>query len=304
MTAARAFEGVLPALITPFTADGSGVDEAALRALIERCIDAGVGGLVPNGSTGEFTALTSDERRAVVELTVEAAAGRVPTVAATGALTTAETVALSVHAERAGAAGVMIVPPFYGAPTWPELLAHISAVADRVDVPIMYYNIPSITGVSLTAERAADLARVGVSSLKDTGGDAVLQTELMQKQGEVPVLLNGWDTLTFAALAAGSRGVVWGAASFMPAECVALHRLLIEDLDLAAARQLWAKLWPICAFLESTSYAAAVKSACRSVGLVTGPVRGPLLDLSQPEAATLAGLLEAAGLDLRAATPA
>ena len=89
-------------------------------------------GLVPNGSTGEFTALTSDERRTVVELTIEAAAGRVPTVAATGALTTAETVELSVHAERAGAAGVMIVPPFYGAPTWPELLAHLSAVADRV----------------------------------------------------------------------------------------------------------------------------------------------------------------------------
>ena len=136
----------------------------------------------------------------------------------------------------------------------------------------------------------------GVVGLKDTGGDAVLQTELMQREGDVPVLLNGWDTLTFAALAAGSRGVVWGAASFMPAECVALHRLLIEELDLAAARELWSRLWPICAFLESTSYAAAVKSACRSVGLTTGPVRGPLLDLSEADAARLAGLLEAAGI--------
>jgi len=296
LTGSQGFEGVLPALITPFSADGSRVDAAALRALIERCIVAGVGGLVPNGSTGEFTALTSDERRSVVELTIEAAAGRVPTVAATGALTTAETVALSVHAEQAGAAGVMVVPPFYGAPTWPELLAHYAAVADRVSIPIMYYNIPAITGVTLTVERAADLARVGVSSLKDTGGDAVLQTELVQRQGHVPVLLNGWDTLTFAALAAGSRGVVWGAASFMPAECVALHRLLIEDLDLAGARDLWSRLWPICAFLESTSYAAAVKSACRSVGLTTGPVRGPLLELSTADAAHLAGLLEAAGV--------
>lgn len=296
MTGSQVFEGVLPALITPFTPDGSQVDAAALRALIERCIDAGVGGLVPNGSTGEFTALTSDERRTVVELTIETAAGRVPTVAATGALTTAETVALSVHAERAGAAGVMVVPPFYGAPTWPELLAHIAAVADRVSIPIMYYNIPSITGVTLTAERAVDLARVGVSSLKDTGGDAVLQTELMQREGDVPVLLNGWDTLTFAALAAGSRGVVWGAASFMPSECVRLHRLLIEDLDLAGARELWSRLWPICDFLESTSYAAAVKSACRSVGLTTGPVRGPLQDLSTDDANRLGGLLDAAGV--------
>ncbi len=300
MTGSQGFEGVLPALITPFSTDGSSVDTVALRALVDRCIDAGVGGLVPTGSTGEFTALTSDERRVVVEHVIDQAAGRVPTVAATGALTTAETVDLSVHAERSGAAGVMIVPPFYGAPTWPELLAHIAAVADRVTIPIMYYNIPSITGVTLTTERAADLARVGVSSLKDTGGDAVLQTELMQRQGDVPILLNGWDTLTFAALAAGSRGVVWGAASFMPAECVRLHRLLIDDLDLAGARELWSRLWPICAFLESTSYAAAVKSACRSVGLTTGPVRGPLLDLSADDARLLAGLLEAAGLDVGA----
>ena len=82
----------------------------------------------------------------------------------------------------------------------------------------------------------------------------------------------------------------------MPAECVALHRLLIVDLDLAGARELWSRLWPICAFLESTSYAAAVKSACRSVGLTTGPVRGPLLDLSPADAAQLAGLLDAAGV--------
>lgn len=300
MTGSQGFEGVLPALITPFTPDGTRIDADALRALIDRCIRAGVGGLVPNGSTGEFTALTADERRTVVELTIEAAGGRVPTVVSTGALSTAETVQLSVHAEQAGAAGVMIVPPFYGAPTWPELLAHVGAVADRISIPIMYYNIPSITGVTLTAARAADLARVGVSSLKDTGGDAVLQTELMQREGDVPVLLNGWDTLTFAALAAGSRGVVWGAASFMPAECVQLHRLLIEDLDLAGARELWSRLWPICAFLESTSYAAAVKSACRSVGLTTGPVRGPQLDLSAEDARRLAGLLEAAGLEVAA----
>jgi dihydrodipicolinate synthase/N-acetylneuraminate lyase len=84
--------------------------------------------------------------------------------------------------------------------------------------------------------------------IKDTGGDAVAATELIQTDG--PTLLNGWDTLTFAALAAGVRAVVWGTASILPVQCVELHRLLIDDIDLPAARELWARLWPLCRFLE------------------------------------------------------
>src|SRR5918995_3177394 len=109
------FHGVLPALITPFTEDGSAINTGALAAIVDRLIGAGVAGLVPGGSTGEFTTLSHAERRRLVEATVEAAAGRVPVVAGTGALSTDETVELSVHAERAGAAAVMIVPPFYEA---------------------------------------------------------------------------------------------------------------------------------------------------------------------------------------------
>src|SRR5262245_18707090 len=107
------FHGVLPALVTPFTEDGDAIDAQALAANIERLIAAGVGGLVPGGSTGEFTTLTNAERRQLTEASVAAAAGRVPVVAGTGALSTRETVELSVHAEASGAAAVMIVPPFY-----------------------------------------------------------------------------------------------------------------------------------------------------------------------------------------------
>ena len=137
------FHGVLPALITSFTDDGRALDTGALAANVERLIGAGVGGLVPGGSTGEFTTLTHAERRRLVEVTVEAAGGRVPVVAGTGALSTRETVELSVHAEQAGAAAVMVVPPFYDALSWPELLAHYTAVADAIEIPIMYYNLPS-----------------------------------------------------------------------------------------------------------------------------------------------------------------
>jgi 4-hydroxy-tetrahydrodipicolinate synthase len=281
------FHGVLPALITPFTEDGADVDAGALAAIVERLVTAGVGGLVPGGSTGEFTTLSHAERRQVVEVTVEAAAGRVPVVAGTGALSTRETVQLSVHAERAGAAAVMIVPPFYEALSWRELRAHYTAVADAIGIPIMYYNLPSASGVRLTAEQ---LRQLPVSCLKDTGGDAVAATELIQAGG--PTLLNGWDTLTFAALAAGVRAVVWGAASIVPEPCVELHRRLSDDIDLPAARELWSRLWPLCRFLEGQSYPAAVKAACRLAGDATGPLRAPLLPLDDAATRELAALLE------------
>src|SRR5919206_1928076 len=168
------FHGVLPALITPFTEDGSAIDTQALAANVERLIGAGVAGLVPGGSTGEFTTLSNAERRLLVEATVEAAAGRVPVVAGTGALSTRETVELSVHAERAGAAAVMVVPPFYDPLSWRELRAHYTAVADAIAIPIMYYNLPSASGVTLTAEQ---LRALPITCLKDTGGDATAATE-------------------------------------------------------------------------------------------------------------------------------
>jgi dihydrodipicolinate synthase/N-acetylneuraminate lyase len=195
-----------------------------------------------------------------------------------------------VHAARAGAAAVMIVPPFYDALSWRELLAHYAAVAEAIDIPIMYYNLPSASGVKLTAAQFGELQRAGVSCLKDTGGDALAATELIQTDG--PTLLNGWDTLTFAALAAGVRAVVWGTASILPEQCVELHRLLIDEIDLPAARELWARLWPLCQFLEGQSYPAAVKTACRLVGDTTGPVRAPLLALDDAANSELAALLE------------
>src|ERR671928_675003 len=151
------FHGVSPALATPFTADGEAIDTGALAGFVERLVGAGVGGLVPGGSTGEFTTLSNAERRALVEVTVEAAAGRVPVVAGTGALSTRETVELSVHAEACGAAAVMIVPPFYDPLSWRELLAHYEAVANAIAIPIMYYNLPSASGVRLSAEQLGRL---------------------------------------------------------------------------------------------------------------------------------------------------
>jgi dihydrodipicolinate synthase/N-acetylneuraminate lyase len=159
----------------------------------------------------------------------------------------------------------------------------------------MYYNLPSVSGVTLTAEQ---LRALPVTCLKDTGGDATATTELIQTGG--PTLLNGYDTHTFHALAAGVQAVVWGTASIIPEQCVELHRLLIDDIDLPAARELWARIWPLCQLLESVSYPAAVKTGCRLVGDTTGPVRAPLLELEDDDARRLAAAIE----DATAAEPA
>ncbi len=208
MSKAERLQGILPALVTPFTDDGS-IDEAALRSLVSRLVAAGVGGLVPCGSTGEFTTLSTEERKRVTEVVASQAAGAVPVVPQTGALTTNETVELSKHAEGAGAAAVMVVPPFYEPPEWEDVLVHYETVACAIGIPIMVYNIPA-SGTRMTAERIDELAGIpGVEYIKDSSADAVLLTRLLQEYGDRLGIFNGADTLSFCALAAGAAGAVW-----------------------------------------------------------------------------------------------
>ncbi|MFD4599411.1 dihydrodipicolinate synthase family protein [Streptomyces sp. NPDC058464] len=291
------FTGILAAVVTPLTEDGSAVDAAGVRRQADHIIDGGIHGLVPGGSTGEFTTLTLAERKQVTDLYVEAAAGRVPVVAGTGALSTAETVELSVHAEKAGAAAVMIVPPFYDAPSYEELLAYFGAVSDAIDIPIMYYNIPSASGVHLTPEQLAKLAReTAVTSYKDTGGDFAWLSAVQQQHAQDITTLNGWDTLTFAALASGAKAGVWGTASVIPRLCAELFDALSVRGDLHTARELWARIFPICRFLESHNYACGIKTGLDLVGVSAGPTRRPVLPLAPEHRAEFRALLTAAGV--------
>ncbi|WP_063731489.1 dihydrodipicolinate synthase family protein [Streptomyces sp. RTd22] len=290
------FTGILAAVVTPLTADGSAVDAEGVRRQTEHIVSGGISGLVPGGSTGEFTTLSTAERKRVAELYVEAAAGRVPVVAGTGALSTAETVELSAHAEQAGAAAVMVVPPFYDTPSWEELLAHYGAVSQAIGIPVMYYNIPAATGVDLTPEQFARLAgETGVTSFKDTGGDFPRFTAVTQHHARDITALNGWDTLTFAALAGGATAGVWGTASVIPRLCADLYDALAVRGDLTAGRELWAKIFPICQFLESHNYACAIKTGLDLIGHSAGPTRLPVLPLAPRHRDELRALLVAAG---------
>ncbi|PZT71175.1 dihydrodipicolinate synthase family protein [Streptomyces sp. SW4] len=302
---AQQFTGILAAVVTPFTADGSAVDADGVRRQAEHIIGGGVHGLVPGGSTGEFTALSIDERKQTTELYVEAAAGRVPVIAGTGALSTAETMELSVHAEKAGADAVMIVPPFYDAPSFEELLAFYGDVSEAIDIPIMYYNIPAATGVHLTPEQLAELGRrTGVTSYKDTGGDFAWFSAVKEQYAEDITALNGWDTLTFAALASGAQAGVWGTASVIPRLCADLYEAVAVRGDLAAGRELWAKIFPICRFLESHNYACGIKTGVELVGVSAGPTRRPVLPLAPEHREELRTLLAAAGVETVAGTVA
>jgi 4-hydroxy-tetrahydrodipicolinate synthase len=291
------FEGILPAMVTPMNADGS-VDEAGLARLTERLIVAGSGGLIPNGSTGEFQTLSNAERRRVAEVVIEAAAGRVPVAPHTGALSTREVIELSQHAQNAGASGVMVVPPFYEPLPWPMLVAHYRAVAAAIDIPIIFYHLPVATGAKLSPEQIAELASIdGIDWVKDSSADAVALTELIQRYSNRIGIMNGWDSLTFFGLLAGTPASIWGAANVIPDLCVELFDAAARQRDLNAASKVWERIWPICNFLENAgSYVAAVKAGCEIIGEPAGDPRAPLLPLDDAARAGLRAILEASGV--------
>jgi dihydrodipicolinate synthase/N-acetylneuraminate lyase len=292
-----ALKGILVAVTTPFTADASAVDEGVLAAQVDRLVGAGVHGLVPCGTTGEFTTLSLEEHRRVIELYVRAAAGRVPVVAGVGALSTAGAIELASHADRVGADAVMLVPPFYDPLDFPALKAFLTAVADSISVPIVYYNVPGATGIRLDAAQIAELGEIdGVDYLKDTSGDAVTLTDLLVNRADKIKAFNGWDTLTFVGIASGAEASVWGTAGLVPELAVQLWETLAEKGDLVGARELWRDLWALSDFLESVNYVAGVKAGLELIGHPAGPARLPVLPLPAEQRRTLAALLERAGI--------
>ncbi|KAL4792201.1 hypothetical protein BDV19DRAFT_400683 [Aspergillus venezuelensis] len=288
--------GILVALITPFTDDKKSIDESRLQSHINHLIASGIHGLVPGGSTGEFTTLSLSERKTLTELCVKFAEGRVPVVAGTGSTSTAEAVELAIHAKEVGAAAVMVVPPFYDPVNLEQLHELFKEIHEESGLPIMYYNIPSASGLTLSPAEIAGLSKVGVKWLKDTSGNAPALTELIFGLSDQITSFNGWDTLTFYGLAAGCPGGVWGAANIIPELAVELYEAVSVRGDLERGRELWRKAWPICKFLESHNYAAAVKTGVELRGQATGGLRKPFALLSAELTEELKGLLKDAGV--------
>ncbi|MEI5522063.1 4-hydroxy-tetrahydrodipicolinate synthase [Streptomyces brasiliscabiei] len=284
--------GVLTALASPFAPDGQ-LDEKTLRRLVDRSIDGGVDGVVACGSTGEFAAMSASERRRVVETVVDQAAGRVPVIAQTGAVSTREAIELSRHAQDAGASVLMVVAPYYEPLTLDETLHYLRTVADAVDLPIMLYNLPGATGVNLSPETVGRLAREvdNIRYIKDTSADMAQAGQLIHRYGDVISTFVGWDSLLLQAISEGAAGVMAGTANVMPAQLVSVHRAL-RDGDLARARAEWARIYPLMDAIMSAPFIPAVKAALNAAGIPVGEPREPLLGLDPDTTSRITALVE------------
>jgi 4-hydroxy-tetrahydrodipicolinate synthase len=283
--------GVLTALATPFAPDGT-IDEALLRALVDRSIAGGVHGVVACGSTGEFAALSGDERRLVVEIVVDQVAGRVPVIAQTGATSTAAAIGLSRHAQSAGADVIMAVAPYYEPLSIDETLSYLRAVAGSVDIPVMLYNLPVATGVDLDPDTVAALAREtgNIRYVKNTTTDMAQTARLIHHHGDVISTFVGWDSLLLSALAEGAAGVMAGTANVVPAELVAVYDAVSAG-NLGRARETWALVYPLIDAILAQPFIPAVKAALAAAGFPAGRPREPVAELEPAAAARIAKLV-------------
>ncbi|HYR52502.1 MAG TPA: 4-hydroxy-tetrahydrodipicolinate synthase [Candidatus Dormibacteraeota bacterium] len=292
------FEGLAVALVTPFR-NGS-VDQDALARLAGHLVDGGVRALYPCGCTGEATSLTREERTLVIRTVVEAARGRAAVIAGTGTALTSETIELSQEAIRAGADGVMVISPYSVKPTQEGLLAHYRAVADRVDRPMVLYNVPSRTGVLIQPETVAKLAEhPRIAAIKEASG-SLDQASAIRARCDI-IVLAGDDSLYLPLLAIGARGVVSVAGHVVPAELNAMHAHATAG-RMAEAEAIHRKLTPLFRALFLETNPAPVKHALSRLGLATAELRLPLVPVRPETAAAVDQALERVGAASHART--
>ena len=268
--------GVGTALVTPFTADGS-VDEAAVRRLARRQIEAGIHFLSPCGTTGEAPTLSTDEKVRVVELVVEEAAGRVPVLAGAGGYDTREVVRLVRRMERAGAQGILSVTPYYSRPTPEGLFQHYQAVADSTPLPIVLYNVPGRTGVNVDVRTLVRIAQLrNIVAVKEASGNIAQMVEICATLPENFIVLSGDDALTLPLMVVGGHGVISVASNEVPAEMTQLVELG-ERGDFAAARRLHRWLFPLLRVNFVEANPGPVKAAMAAMGLLAERYRLPMV---------------------------
>lgn len=289
------FGRVLVAMVTPLLPDGAlDLDGAAELALT--LLERGHDGLVLNGTTGEAPTTSAEEKAAVVRAVRAAVGTDVPLLTGVGSYDTAASVRLARDAAEAGATGLLLVSPYYSKPTQAGLEAHVRAVADVTELPVMLYDIPGRTAVPFATETLLRLAEhprvVAVKDAKDDleASSAVLaQTDL--------AYYSGTDALTLPLLAVGGVGVV-SVISHVVGERIREMIDAFDAGDVARARELHLGLAPVAAAMFRLPGAVSAKAALSRAGLPAGPLRLPLVEATEEQAATLAGELEAAGVPL------
>ncbi|MBT3360769.1 MAG: 4-hydroxy-tetrahydrodipicolinate synthase [Rhodospirillales bacterium] len=289
------FRGNYTVMVTPFSDDGSSVDEGRLRKFVDWQIKEGVHGLIPLGSTGEFLSQTDEERTRVAEIVISEAAGRVPVLVGTAAEWTNECVRYTKEAEQLGADGVMIVPPYYSSPTEDELFEHYRRVGEAVSIPIMIYNNPFTSNVDLKPHVVARLSEIdNVSYIKESSGDVARVCEIQRLCGERMTVFAGY--LPFESYAVGAEGYVAVCSNIAPKMAADLFTMVADDGNIEGARKLYFKLLPLIHALAGDLYVSATKAALKLAGVPVGPPRPPRLPLPAEKNENLKEVLAELGL--------
>jgi 4-hydroxy-tetrahydrodipicolinate synthase len=282
----RKFEGIIPAITTPFDAAGD-VDDAALVANVTVLLDAGVHGLVATGTMGEAGSLSTAERRHVIEAVARAASGRVPVIAGVSAGTPSAAIALAADAAEAGASGLMMLPPLGYRGDDAEIEAHYRAVAEAAGLPLMAYNNPEASGIDMGTGLLVRLYEEidAVVAVKECSGDARRIPALLNAAPGLQVLVGG-DDWALEGFCAGAGGWVSGVADVVPAECVALWDACRAG-ELDAAREIYRRILPLARFDMTPKLVQYFKAAMDERGLAGGDCRPPRMPLTETERADL-----------------
>jgi dihydrodipicolinate synthase len=288
------FRGVIPALITPFTADNQ-IDVEGFRRNIEFTIKGGVSAIVPCGTTGESATLSAAEHMRVTDIAIDVST--VPVIAGTGSNNTAEAVEYTKHAADSGAEAVLIITPYYNKPTQTGLKAHFETIADAVDIPIVLYNVPSRTSVDMSVSTIADLAKhPNIIAIKEATGDMGKATEILSKtQDEDFILLSGDDVATLPLMSIGAAGVISVIANILPGKMVEMVNAF-ESGNLKKASSLHYELAPLMKALFIETNPAPIKTAAQLAGHAAGGLRLPLVPLQPSSLEILAAELRKCGV--------
>ena len=276
------FKGSNVALITPFK--DNILDEENYIKLINFHIENGTNGLVPAGTTGESPTLNHNEHQKVIEICIKESKGKVPVIAGTGSNSTEEAVALTKHAEKAGADGVLVVTPYYNKPTQEGLYQHYKAINDNTNLPIIIYNIPSRCVIDMSVDTMAKLFELkNISGVKDATGDLNRLDQTIKKLGNEFIQLTGEDGLAFEFNKRGGVGIISVTANIAPKLCSEMQMLSKskKDEDLKKAEIIDKNLQPLHKALFIESNPAPVKYAAKVLGLCTDEIRLPLVKIQK-----------------------
>lgn len=286
------FKGSFVAIVTPFK--NGRLDEESLRELVQMHITNGTSGIVPCGTTGESATLSPEEHKKVIEIVISETAKKIPVIAGTGSNNTKEAIEYTKHAYDAGADAALVITPYYNKPTQEGLYYHYKTIANEVPVPIVIYNVPGRTGVSIEPETVARLSELSnIVAIKEASGQMDQISKIMSLCGIT--VLSGDDSMTMPIMAIGGRGVISVIANIVPADMKELTSAM-EEGDIESARELHYKLFDLCKVMFIETNPIPIKTAMAMKGMIEEEFRLPLVSPTEKSRSLIKRQLEQYGL--------